>query len=354
MKVLLSPCFLIEVIVISVLHNRVIPSVALLLLFSLASCHPKGSQEETIRVGVVPNLTHAPAFVGLAQGRFQKRLGGEVPVDLKLFWAGPPMIEAILSQELDLAYVGPGPMLNGYFRSKGEAFHAIAGVTSGGAAFIVAKGVPFRTSLDLQGKRLATPQIGNTQDIALRSWLADLGLKAKEVGGSVSVVPVQNPLQLPLFLRGEIDGIWTVEPWVSRLVSKGGGEILFDESSLWEGGRYLTVALIASQDLLERHPEWIERWLMAHVETINWMRSHPEEAQEIARSEIYRLSDLDLEPEVFAQGWKRLEFTYDPLRATLKEMARRALKIGYLQGSLEELKDLWALSFLDRAIEKIS
>jgi NitT/TauT family transport system substrate-binding protein len=300
---------------------------------------------------MMPNLTHAPAFVGLAEGLLTQELGANVQIETQLFNAGPSIVEAVLAGEIDLAYLGPGPALNGYFRSKGKGFKALSGVTSGGAALVVREGVSIVTSSDLNKKRLATPQIGNTQDIALRYWLSDAGLKTKEQGGTVSVIPVENSMQLPLLLRGEIDGVWAIEPWVSQLVLKGNGKILFEESSLWSDGHYLTVLLIVSQSFLEKHPQWVELWVAGHVQTIRWIRSHSEEARELTRSEIKRLAQLDLDPQIFSAGWNRLEFTFDPLKDSFREMARQSAQIGYLKGSIEEVDGIWDLQYLDRVLQ---
>ncbi|MBI4209266.1 MAG: ABC transporter substrate-binding protein [Deltaproteobacteria bacterium] len=327
--------------------------VALGVLSLLANCQPKEPKEQVIRVAVMPNLTHAPAFVGLAEGLLAQELGASIQIKPQLFNAGPSIVEAVLAGEIDLAYLGPGPALNGYFRSKGKGFKALAGVTSGGAALVVRQGVSIVTSLDLHGKRLATPQIGNTQDIALRYWLSEVGLQTKEQGGTVSVIPVENPMQLPLLLRGEIDGVWTIEPWVSQLILKGSGKILFEEASLWPQGHYLTVLLIASQPFLEKHPQWVEQWMAGHVQTIRWIRSHSEEARDLTRSEIKRLAQLDMDPPVFSAGWSRLEFTFDPLKDSFREMARRSAQIGYLKGSIEGVDDIWDLRFLDKTLKQI-
>ncbi len=304
-------------------------------------------------MAMMANLTHAPAFVGLAEGFFAKELGPDLTIKTTLFNAGPSIVEAVLAGEVDLAYIGPGPALNGYFRSKGEGFKALTGVTSGGAALVVAPGVSIVNASDLEGKKLATPQIGNTQDIALRSWLSDMGLPTKEQGGKVSVVSVENPMQLPLFLRGEIDGVWTIEPWVSQLVLRGNGKILFEESSLWPQQHYLTVLLVASQPFLKEHPKWVQSWVRGHVQTVRWIRSHADEAREVTHSEIKRLSGLDLDSDVFSAGWNRLEFTFDPLRDSFREMARRSVRVGYLKGSVEEADGIWDLKFLDQALKEI-
>ena len=186
-----------------------------------------------IRVGAFPNITHAQAMVGKANGWFDKAMGPQVKIQWTSFNAGPSAIEALFAGAIDMTYVGPNPAINGYVRSNGEALRIIAGATSGGAALVVRGDSGINRPEDFHGKRIASPQMGNTQDVALRAWLKSQGLKTRDKGGDVEVMPVANPDQLTLFLKKEIDAAWAPEPWASRLVHDAGGKIFLDERSLW-------------------------------------------------------------------------------------------------------------------------
>jgi len=171
-----------------------------------------------VRVGYFPNITHAQALVGRANGQFDKALGAGVQIEWKAFNAGPSAIEALFANAIDMTYVGPNPTVTGYVRSQGEAVRVIAGAASGGASLVVRQGSGIQQASDFHGKKVATPQMGNTQDVALRSWLRANGLKAREKGGDVQVLPITNPDQLTLFLKGQLDAAWAPEPWAARLV----------------------------------------------------------------------------------------------------------------------------------------
>jgi NitT/TauT family transport system substrate-binding protein len=190
----------------------------------------------TVRLGYFPNITHSQALIGVARGDFQKALGSGVTLDAKQFNAGPSVIEALFANQLDIAYIGPNPAINGYTKSNGEALRIVAGATSGGAALVVRSESNIAKPEDLAGKKLASPQLGNTQDVALRAYLADHGLKTKDKGGTVEVVPTDNPQILDLFKQGQIDGAWVPEPWASRLIVDGGGKLFLDERDMWPQG----------------------------------------------------------------------------------------------------------------------
>src|SRR6476619_861809 len=193
-----------------------------------------------VRVGAFPNITHPQPMVGKANGYFEKALGPQVKFDWKTFNAGPSAIEALFAGAIDMAYIGPNPTINGYVRSNGEALRIIAGATSGGAALVVRGDSGINGPQDFHGKRIASPQQGNTQDVALRAWLKSNGLKTRDKGGDVVVMPIANPDQLTLFLKKEIDAAWAPEPWASRLVHDAGGRIFLGERTLCPRGQYLT------------------------------------------------------------------------------------------------------------------
>lgn len=296
-----------------------------------------------IRVGHFPNVTHAQPLIGQSNGWFTKALGSEVSVEWKTFNAGPAEMQALFAGELDLAYIGPGPAINGYVKSKGKLPFVIAGSADGGAALVVRPEAGIRSPADFRGKRIATPQIGNTQDIALRGWLKKHGLAPTEKGGDVKVMPFANPDQLTLFRQGQIDGAWAPEPWAARLVHEGGGTVFLDERELWKdltGGRFSTTVLIAHPKFIQAHPELVQRWVAAHLELTAWINDHSDEAKTVVNGEIKRLVGKPLPPAVLDSAWGRVRFTGDPIKESIIQSARWAFEQGHLGRKEPDLSGL--------------
>ena len=239
-----------------------------LAIFLLAATGLVFAQNAVIRVGAFPNITHPQAMVGKANGWFEKAMGSQVKIDWKSFNAGPSAIEALFAGAIDMTYVGPNPAINGYVRSNGQALRIVAGATSGGAALVVRNDSGIQKAQDFHGKRIASPQMGNTQDVALRAWLKSNGLKTNDKGGDVQVIPIANPDQLTLFLKKELDGAWAPEPWASRLIREANGRLFLDERTLWPNGQFITAHLIVSTKFLKEHPDLVKKWLAAHVELV--------------------------------------------------------------------------------------
>jgi NitT/TauT family transport system substrate-binding protein len=307
--------------------------VAFALGWVLATMPVAEASPTTIRVAHFPNITHAQALVGRADGSFARALGTETTIDWKLFSAGPAVIQALFAGELDLAYLGAGPAIVGFVKSRGEAVRIIAGAADGGAALVVREGAGITRPQDFHGKRVATPQLGNTQDVALRGWLAEHGLEVMERGGDVRVIPMANAEQLAMFRRGEIDAAWTAEPWVSRLVHEGGGRVLLDERDEWKpltGGRFATTVLVARPRFLAEHPELVARWVNAHIELTSRIIAQPEEAKRLTNEELKRLTGKPLRDAVMDEAWGRVAFTTDPIVPSIVQMARWAFGQGFL------------------------
>ncbi|HWP85181.1 MAG TPA: ABC transporter substrate-binding protein, partial [Terriglobia bacterium] len=255
-------------------------------LLAVAAHGGLGAQEPvTIRAGHFPNITHAPAVLSEANGWFAKALAPQAKVEWKIFNAGPPVIEAIFAGQLDLAYIGPNPAISGYVRSQGQALRIIAGTTSGGAALVVRGDSGIRNPGDFHGRKVASPQLGNTQDVALRTWLQSHGLTTADRGGDVWVVPVANADQITLFLRKQLDAAWAPEPWASRLVHEAGGRRLLDERTLWPDGKFVTAHLIVSVRFLREHRDVVKKWVRAHVELIEWINRNLPQARRILNQE---------------------------------------------------------------------
>jgi NitT/TauT family transport system substrate-binding protein len=286
-------------------------------------CRRRGD-DGPFRLGAFPNVTHAQALVGLDDGTFSRALGGHL--EARSFNAGPAAMEALLAGDLDASYVGPGPAVIAYLRSRGEGLRVVAGAVSGGAVLVVRDA---RTARDLAGKRVGSPQLGNTQDVALRTWLRANGLSDRRGPDGVEVTPLASSDLLAMFLRGDLAGAWVPEPWGARLVAEGGGRILLDERTLWEGGRFPTAVLVVSRRALERRPEQVRALLAAHVELTRRWRRDPARFAELANAAYARRTGKPLAPATLSAAFSRLEPTDDPMPAALARMARDAQTLGF-------------------------
>jgi NitT/TauT family transport system substrate-binding protein len=308
--------------------------------------------QTVIRVGAFPNITHPQAMVGKANGSFEKAMGSNVKVEWKGFNAGPSAIEALYAGAIDMTYVGPNPTISGYVRSNGEALRVIAGACSGGAALVVRTDSGIQSAADFHGKRIASPQLGNTQDVALRAWLKNNGLKTKDKGGDVEVIPLANPDQLTLFMKKELDAAWAPEPWATRLIREGNGRLFLDERTLWPGGQFVTTNLIVSTKFLKEHPDLVKNWLWAHVELTDWITSHLPEAKVALNQQIQRETGKALPPAVLDEAFGRLQVTYDPLRGALLNSAKSAFDAGFLGRQMPDLSSLYDLSLLNQVLSE--
>ena len=331
--------------------------VVLCLLFFLIvtsnACSRKVNSS-TIRVGYFPNITHAQAVIGLANGTFSNYLGREIKIKPTLFNAGPSVIEAIYSEDVDIAYVGPSPVINGYVRSGGKALKVISGVASGGSLFVVRPDSNIKEATDLSGKRIASPQLGNTQDIALREYIRKCGLKPRERGGTVNILPLRNPDILNLFMRKQIDGAWVPEPWGTRLIREAGGEVFLDEGTLWEDGRFSSTLMIVGTNFLEKHPDWVKRWLAAHVQITRWINQHPKRARKEVCNQIKAISGIYFSEEIIDEAFSRIEITYDPVVSSLFSYAEMAYNAGFLGEQMPDLSGMVDLSLLNDVLKERS
>ncbi len=319
------------------------------------TCH---AEKIVLRVGHFPNVTHAQAVIahGLSRagkGWFEERLGPDVEVQWFVYNAGPSAMEAIFARSIDLTYVGPNPAVNAYLKSQGEEIRIVAGACSGGAALVVQPDGRIKTDADFRGKKIATPQFGNTQDVAARAWLQSKGLRITMTGGDASVIPTANPDQLSLFQRGQIDAVWTVEPWVSRLEQEAKGKVYLEESSLWKdtGGKYVTTHLVSSVKFLKERPDLLKKWIAAQVELTKWINDHPDEAKRILNEEIKAETTKALPQATLDSAWKRLEITDDPIRASLLKSAQDAYRIGFLKEP-PDLSHIYDLKLLNEVLRE--
>jgi NitT/TauT family transport system substrate-binding protein len=309
-----------------------------------------GDAPTTVRLGYFPNVTHATALVGVESGIFKNALGAN-GLELKTFNAGPAAVEALFSGALDATYIGPNPAINAYAQSGGEAIRIISGATSGGASLVVKPGI--NTPADLKGKKLATPQRGGTQDVALRQWLKSNNLKADlEGGGEVSIMPQENAQTLETFRAGQIDGAWVPEPWATRLVQEGGGKVLVDERTLWPGGKFVTTHLIVRTKFLKEHPDAVRRLVEGQVQANDLVNSNPAEAQRLVNQAITTITGKGIAPAVLEASWKNLEFTDDPIASSLTASADHARDVGLL-GKVD-LKGIYDLTLLNQVLAATS
>lgn len=321
-----------------------------LFLFLLLIASAGFGQQITMRVGAFPNITHPQAMIGKANGWFEKAMGPQVKIDWKSFNAGPSAIEAMFAGALDMSYIGPNPAINGYVRSNGEALRTVAGATSGGAALVVRSDAGIGKIEDFHGKRIASPQMGNTQDVALRAWLQAHGMKTTDKGGDVQVIPVANPDQLTLFLKKQLDAAWAPEPWASRLVHEANARIFLDERELWPKGQFVTAQLVVSTKFLNEHPDLVKTWLRAHVELTEWINSHKSDAKQILNAQIQKETGKALPSDVLDDSFGRLEVTYDPLPTAFLKAAQSAFDAGFLGRQMPDLSKMYELKLLNQVL----
>ena len=312
----------------------------------LGACGGGGGEGEatTLRLGYFPNVTHAPAIVADSRGFIAAALGEEVNLQVQYFNAGPDVIQAMFAEGLDASFIGPNPAINGFAQSGGEAIRIIAGSTSGGAFLVVRPGI--ETPQDLAGATIATPQLGNTQDVALRAWLVAQGLTSDTAGGGdVSVRPQSNADTLNAFRAGDIDGAWVPEPWATRLILEGGGVVLVDERDLWPDGLYVTTHLIVRTEFLEENPGLVKRLLEGYLAAVRFVQDNPGEAQAITNDGIEAITGARLADATIAGAWQNLTFTWDPIASSLRESADDAVAAGLLDPV--DLTGIYALDLLN-------
>jgi len=291
------------------------------------------SEHLTLRVGYFPNVTHAQGVIGSEttrekHGWFEQRLGSDVTIQWFAFNAGPSAMEAIFADSIDLTYVGPNPALNAYIRSEGEEIRVLAGAAFGGAALVVARDGHIAQPADFKGRRLATPQLGNTQDVAARAWLKKQGLRVTLTGGDVSVLPTPNPEQISLFQQGKLDAVWTVEPWVSRLEMEAKGRVFVEQTDA------VTTVLVSSVKFLKEHRAIAEKFKAAHQELTAWIAAHPDEAQAQVQAGLTAEFRREMPKEIVASAWKRLKFSDRVTQQQFGALVVDAQSVGFLRNAI--------------------
>ena len=303
---------------------------------------------DSVTIGYFANVTHATALVGVERGLFQKELGG-TQLKTQVFNAGPSEIEALNAGAIDIGWLGPSPAINGYVKSHGQDLKIIAGSASGGVSLVVNPS-KIKSLDDLKGKRIATPQLGNTQDVALLNYLASKGFKEDpQTGkGDVTVERIDNKTTPIAFQQGQIDGAWVPEPTASQLVAKG-ARTLLDEKTLWKNGQFVITNVVVSQKFLKEHPDVVEAVLRGSVNTNAWIKANPTQAAQAAGAQLQKLNGKPLPSNVLDPAFRNVELTDDPLAATLREEADHAVQAGLLKSP--DLNGIYDLAPLNKVLK---
>ncbi|MCH9040887.1 MAG: ABC transporter substrate-binding protein [Nitrosopumilus sp.] len=323
----------------SAISAGIVVIVLLSVLVALSSSDT--THENKIRIAYFPNIGHAIPIVGIEKGFFEESIGNQTKIETRVFDSGPQAIESLFANSIDLAYVGPGPAINGFLNSDNHNVKILAGAASGGASFIVHPNSEINSVSDFAGKKIATPQIGNTQDVSLRHYLSENGLKPAEKGGSVIVYNISNPDIYTLFVKGDIDGAWVPEPWATILETELGGKRLFHEEELWPNKEFASVLLIANADYVEKNPIIIANFLRSHYETVTWINTNPVETRIVFNNFLNSYLGQSLSDDVIDIALSNLVITADPKPNSIFSFAERADALGYLGRNGYDLSEIF-------------
>lgn len=314
------------------IRMAILAGILLIVVMGIASIFSESEQnihENKIRVAFFPNIGHAVPIVGYESGIFVDGLGNKTLIETKIFDSGPQVIESMFARSIDLAYVGPIPAINGFLKSDHEMI-IISGAASGGASFIVHPNSEINSVEDFSGKKIAAPQIGNTQDVSLRNYLLQNGLAPVQKGGSVVIFNIANPDIYTLFVKGEIDGAWVPEPWATIFVQELDGKRLFYEEDIWPDKEFASVLLVGRTDYIEKNPEIIQKWIESHDKTVNWINTNPDKSKVIFNEFMKKTLGESLSEEIVSESLSNLEITSDPIPESIAIFAQQADSLGYL------------------------
>ena len=313
-------------------------------------CSPKSKEITKVRIGFFPNITHSQALIGKSEGQFEKAIGDKYTIEWKEFNAGPAELESLYAGEVDIGYIGPGPAINGFTNSKGD-IQIIAGASNAGAVLVARKDAAISSVKDLEGKKVAVPQFGNTQDLSLRALLKANGLKDKTKGGSVEIVQSENADTKNLLDQGRVDAAIVPEPWGSRYVKEVGAKIILDYKDVWRDGDYSTAVVVARKDFIKDHPDIVENFLKAHVEVTDYINNDLENAKTTVNKELDNLTKKSLQEDILDSAFRRLISTYNPEKAAIAEMVDLSLDVGFIKRKTD-LKDLYSLDLLNKVLKE--
>ena len=313
--------------------------------------HTEITSSDVLRVGYFPNINHADAVIGIGDGDFQKEMG-EVKLEPQIFNAGPSAIEALFANRIDVAYVGPNPAINGYLKSDGQGLRIISGASSGGAVFVIRNDSGINTVHDFAGKKFASPQLGNTQDVALRSYLLKNGYKTSENGGTVQVMPATNADIVTMMDKKDIDGAWVPEPWGAKLIKEANCKIFLDERDLWPKGKFSTAMIVVRTDYLDSHPDVIKKLLEAHVKETIWIENNKDKAINNFNDQVMKLTGKTIPNDEISEALSRMEITYDPIKDSIYKSADNAYELGFLGDKKPNLADIFELTILNQVLRE--
>ena len=307
-----------------------IVGVVLLSVLGVALSTSETTHDAKLRIAYFPNIGHAIPIVGMENGFFQDGLGDQIKIETRVFDSGPQAIESLFADSVDLAYVGPGPAINGFLNSENNNVQILAGAASCGSSFIVHPNSEITTGADFAGKKIAAPQIGNTQDVSLRNYLSENKLKTADKGGSVIVYNIPNPDIYTLFVKGDIDGAWVAEPWATILETELDGKRLFHEEELWPDNEFASVLLIGNVDYVENNKQVVQNFLSAHHETMLWINENPKDTRIAFNNFLDSHLGQSLSDDVVDIALSNLKITDDPKSDSVFSFAEKADTLGYL------------------------
>lgn len=316
----------------------------------LARSAGSSGPSDVLRLGYFPNINHAQAVIGVGNGDYQDALGS-VRLEKYIFTAGPAAVEGLAANRIDCSYVGPNPAINGYLKSEGS-LEVVSGVSSAGAVFVVRDGADIDSPDDLSGKTLSSPQLGNTQDVALRNYLKKHGYDVRvQGGGDPRILPAKPADILTLMIKGEVDGAWVPEPWGARLDREAGASVFLDERDLWQGGQFATSLIICKSDYVKNNPETVKSLLEAHVDKTLWINEHEEEAIARFNEHVAEILKAEFDERDLRTSLERMEFTYDPLEETVVQSAQDAYSLGLLDEE-PDLDGMFNLEILNSVLQQ--
>ena len=304
----------------------------------------------TVRVGFFPNITHSQALIGKADGTFQKSIGESNKIEWKQFNAGPEEIMALFTGAVDIGYIGPGPAINGYAKSKGD-IQIIAGATDAGAILVSRKDLPIKDVKELSGKKVAVPQFGNTQDLSLRNLLKQNGLKDTTKGGTVEIVQAANPDIKALLEKGDIAAALVPEPWGSILVKDINANVVLDYNTLWREGNYTTAVVVVRTQFLKEHPDLVEKFLKTHVELTDYINNNMDKAHDTVNAQITELTKKPLSKDILDAAFKRLAVTNNPEKDSVLDFVTLSVETGFLKEK-PDTSDLFNLNILNKILKE--
>ncbi len=315
------------------IRSVIFVGIAGIVVFSVLGIFLNSSEttsDPKLRIAYFPNIGHAIPIVGMENGFFQNSLGDQIKIETRVFDSGPQAIESLFANSIDIAYVGPGPAINGFLNSQNNNVKILAGAASGGASFIVHPDSEINSASDFSGKKIAAPQIGNTQDVSLRNYLSENNLRPAEKGGSVIVYNISNPDIYTLFVKGDIDGAWVAEPWATILESELDGKRLFYEEELWPENEFASVLLIGNVNYIEKNKKVIQNFLSAHHETMIWINDNPKDTRIVFNNFLDSHLGQSLSDDVVDIALSNLKITDDPKSDSIFSFAEKADTLGYL------------------------